>query len=136
MDGWEGYKWMKRLQKIKQHLKEWNNDVFGDLRMLEVGLYNRLKELDKMESEENWNEELRGERVTLKKELNDIMVKKEILTRQKLRVQWAEEGDANSRLFHRLLNARKSKNVISKVEMDNGVMLTSEEDSGRNSSFF
>ena len=49
--------------------------------MIEAGLYNRLKELDRMESEENWNEDFRGGRVNLKKELNDIMVKKEIVTR-------------------------------------------------------
>ena len=45
-----------------------------------------------------------------------------------MRVQWAKEGDANSRLFHRLLNARKSKNLISKIEMDNGEVLSTEED--------
>ena len=119
---------MKRLQKIKPYLKKWNNDVLKDLRMIEAGLYNRLKELDRMESEENWNEDFRGGRVNLKKELNDIMVKKEIVTMQKLKVQWAKEGDANSGLFHRLLNARKSKNLISKIEMDNGEVLTREED--------
>ena len=119
---------MKRLQKIKPRLKQWNNDVFGDMRMIEAGLNNKLMELDRMESSENWNEDLRKERVTLKKALNDIMVKQEIVTRQKLKVQWAKEGDANSRLFHRLLNARKSKNLISKIELDNGEVLTREED--------
>ena len=68
---------------------------------------NRLK-LDRVESSEHWSEDLRRERETLKKELDDIMLKKEISTRQKLKVQWAKEGDVNSRLFHRLLNARKS----------------------------
>ena len=105
LEGWEGYKWMKRLQRIKTHLKRWNSEVFGDMRLIEGGMYNRLKELDRLETDENWNEELREERVNLKKELHDIMVKKEIMTRQKLRVQWAKEGDANSRLFHRLLRA-------------------------------
>ena len=56
------------------------------------------------------------------------MVKKEISILQKLKVQWAKEGDANSRLFHRLLNARKSKNFISKIELNNGEVLTREED--------
>ena len=128
VEGWEGYKWMKRLQKIKSYLKKWNNDVFGDTELIEAGIYNRLKELDRFETEAIWNEDLRRERVNLKKELHDITVKKEIMTRQKLRVQWAKEGDANSRLFHRLLNARKSKNLISKIERDNGEVLTNEED--------
>ena len=53
VDGWEEYKWTKRLQKIKQCVKKWNNGVFGDLRMIEAGLYNRLKELDREESSGN-----------------------------------------------------------------------------------
>ena len=37
-------------------------------------------------------------------------------------------GDANSRLSHCLLNARKSKNFISNIELDNGEVLTTKED--------
>ena len=40
-------------------------------------------------------------------------------------------GDANSRLSHCLLNARKSKNFISNIELDNGEVLTTEEDAVR-----
>ena len=128
MEGWEGYKWMKRLQEIKPRLKNWNKDVFGDLRLFEAALHDRLKELDRLESSGNWSGDLRQERVNVKKELNGILVKKEIMVRQKLKIQWAKQGDANSSLFHRLLNARKSKNFISKIELDSGEILTREED--------
>ena len=67
----------------------------------------------------------------MKKDLIDIMVKKEISIRQKLKIQWAKEKDANSRLFHNLLDTRKSKNFISKIELDNGEVLTTEEDAVR-----
>ena len=128
MEGWEGYKWMKRLQEIKPRLKNWNKDVFGDLRLFEAALHDRLKELDRLESSGNWSGDLRQERVNVKKELNGILVKKEIMVSQKLKIQWAKQGDANSSLFHRLLNARKSKNFISKIELDSGEILTREED--------
>ena len=128
MEEWEGYKWMKRLQKIKSRLKIWNKEVFGDLRLMEATLNDRLKELDRFESSGNWSDNLRDERVNLKKELNGILVKQEIMVKQKLKIQWAKLGDANSSLFHRLLNARKSKNFISKIELDSGEILTTEED--------
>ena len=95
--------------------------------MIEATLYNRLKELDRIESLGNWSEDLRGEKENLKKELNEILVKREISVRQKLKFKCAKEGDANSRLFHRLLSAQKSKNFISKIELDNGEVLTREE---------
>ena len=47
--GWEDYKWMLKLQKIKPLLKNWNTEVFGDLRLMEAALKNRLKELDRLE---------------------------------------------------------------------------------------
>ena len=126
--GWEGFKWMVKLQNIKPLLKKWNTKVFGDSRLLEVALYNRLKELDRLEGLGNWSVQLKEDREALKKELNEILFKKEISVRQKLKIQWTKEGDANSRLFHRLLNVRKSKNFISKIELDSWEVLTREED--------
>ena len=45
----------------------------------------------------------------------------------KSRSMWAKEGDANTKLFHSMLNARKAKNFISKIELDNGNMVCHEE---------
>ena len=119
---------MTKLKKINPWLKNWNKKVFGDLRLLEADLNNRLKELDSLEGSGNWRREYMGERENLKKELHDILIKKEISVRQKLKIQWAKERDTYSKLFHILLNARKSKNFISKIELDNGKALTREED--------
>ena len=128
VEGWEGYKWMMRLRKIKPLLKNNNKDVFGDLRLIEATLLNRLKELDRTKSSGNWSDGLREESENLKKELNELPLKKDILVEQKMKIQWVKDGDANSGLFHRVLNARKSKNFISKIELDNGEVLTREED--------
>ena len=70
---------MTRLQKIKTRLKSWNKEVFGDLRLIESALQKRLKELDREEGSGNWSDDLRQERMDLKKELNEILVKQEIL---------------------------------------------------------
>ena len=70
--GWEGYKWMVKLQKIKPLLKNWNAEVFGDLRLLEAVLNNRLKELDRLVGSGNWSVQYKEEREASKKELNEI----------------------------------------------------------------
>ena len=41
---------------------------------------------------------------------------------------WAKEGDANTKLFHSLMNARKVKNVITKLELEDGSFIDREED--------
>ena len=86
VEGWEGYKWMSRLKKIKQCLKTWNREVFGDIRLMEVAFHNRIKELDLLESSEIWTEDLRKEREKLKKDLIDFQVKNEISMGQKLKI--------------------------------------------------
>ena len=53
--------------------KELNKDVFRDLRLIEVALTNRLKELDSLEDTGNWSEEYKGERVRVKKELRTYL---------------------------------------------------------------
>ena len=60
--------------------------MFGDLRLTEAALNNRLMELDGLEGSRNWTEDLKREREILKKDLIDIMVKKKISTRQKLKI--------------------------------------------------
>lgn len=92
VEGWEGYKWMTRLRKIKPLLKIWNKDVFGDLGVIEAALLNRLKELDRTESSGNWSDGLSGERENLKNELNGILLKREILVRQKMKYGGLRKG--------------------------------------------
>ncbi|PON32619.1 hypothetical protein PanWU01x14_359880 [Parasponia andersonii] len=41
---------------------------------------------------------------------------------------WAKEGDVNTNLFHRLMNARKAKNSIIKLELEDGNFVDKEED--------
>ena len=67
-------------------LKSWNKDVFGDLRLIEAVLCERLKVLDRIEYSGIWTDDLQRERVSLKEELDGILLKKEILVRQKLKI--------------------------------------------------
>lgn len=57
-----------------------------------------------------------------------MILLEERLTRQKAKFQWAKEGDTNTKLFHRLINARKAKNTMSKIEKEDGSLVESEEE--------
>lgn len=49
--GWEGYKFMKKLKHVKEKLKVWNVDVFGDIKVRKKVFLQKLEVLDKLESE-------------------------------------------------------------------------------------
>ena len=41
---------------------------------------------------------------------------------------WAKEGDANTKLFHSLMNGRRARNAIMKLERANGELITQDEE--------
>ena len=126
--GWEGHKFMTKLKLIKEKVKKWNREVFGDLRLHKQSLLRRIKELDVLESSRIWNNQLNQERFTVKSKLEKILLKEERALRMKSKFTWAKEGDANTKLFHCLMNARKAKNVITKLELKDGSFVDKEED--------
>ena len=46
----------------------------------------------------------------------------------KSKFTWAKEGNANTKLFHNLMNRRKARNAITKLERTNGELLCGQED--------
>ena len=60
--------------------------------------------------------------------LDKILFEEEKAFRLKSKVIWAKQGDANTKLFHRLMNARKAKNVITKLELEDDSFVDKEED--------
>ena len=63
-----------------------------------------------------------------KGKLERILIQEEMALRMKSKVIWAKEGDANIKLFHRLMNARKAKNVIAKLEVEVRSVVDKEDD--------
>lgn len=47
--GWPGFVFMEKLKLLKQHLKSWNQQVFGIISTEKTLLMNELEELDKAE---------------------------------------------------------------------------------------
>ena len=86
----------------------------------------RIKELDVLEASGSWNTHLREERFTVKNKLERILIQEERVFRMKSKFTWAKEGDANTKLFHKLMNARKAKNVIKKLEVGDGIVVDKE----------
>ena len=68
-----------------------------------------------MESSGNWNNELKEERFIVRSKLEKIFLEEEKAIRMKTKVTWAKQGDANTKLSHSLLNARKSKISVERL---------------------
>ena len=87
----------------------------------------RIEELDRKEANDVWNTQMHNDRKQAKKLLHELLFKEEISLRQKSKILWVKEGDANMKLFHKMMNCTKSINTITKLESDDGSLVDDEE---------
>ena len=68
---------------------------------------------------------------TLREEVYDLMVKEDCLWHQRSRVEWLKAGDLNTNYFHSQANQRNRRNYISKLVLDDGLMIEEEQQIGK-----
>ncbi|KAJ9678294.1 hypothetical protein PVL29_020454 [Vitis rotundifolia] len=125
--GWEGHKFMRKLQFVKANLKEWNKVSFGVLEERKKSILNEIANLDDFEQGEGVTPELLVQRALRKGELEELILREEIHWRQKARMKWVKEGDCNSRFFHKVANGRRNRKFIKELENERGLMLNNSE---------
>ncbi|RVX11275.1 LINE-1 retrotransposable element ORF2 protein [Vitis vinifera] len=83
-NGWEGHKFMRKLQFVKAKLKEWNKTSFGELSKKKKDILAVLANFDSLEQEGGLSHELLVQRALSKGELEELILREEIHWRQKL----------------------------------------------------
>ena len=69
---------MKKLRFVKDKLKVWNKEVFGDLRVRKGIILKEIEEIDKEELEGSSSLSLLSKKVQLKNELEEIILREEM----------------------------------------------------------
>ncbi|RVX19478.1 hypothetical protein CK203_005375 [Vitis vinifera] len=103
-NGWEGHKFMRKLQFVKAKLKDWNKNTFGMLKERKKTILDEIANIDANEQEGALSSDLAVQRAVRKGELEEIILREEIHWRQKAKVKWVKDGDCNSKLFHKVAN--------------------------------
>lgn len=62
-----------------------------------------------------------------KERLNELLVSEKIYWKQRAKVFWLTEGDANTKFFHASASTRRKTNRISFLESDSGVQVNDKE---------
>ncbi|XP_062093313.1 uncharacterized protein LOC133799309 [Humulus lupulus] len=126
--GWPGYGFMEKLSSVKDKVKGWSKEVFRERSLIKQSLEKRMFEFDRLEEGGQWNEQLLLERRKIKKEWQQVVFEEERGVWFKSKCEWAKQGDSNSKLFHSILSARKARNFISRIELEDGAVLDKDGD--------
>ena len=94
---------------MKHKIKSWNKEIFGDVRVKKGKILERIQEIDEVEVRGILEDELKNEILELRERFGDLVYKEEISWNQKAKVKRIREWDGNSRLFHRIVNNKKSE---------------------------
>ncbi|GMQ04499.1 hypothetical protein CsSME_00049896 [Camellia sinensis var. sinensis] len=118
---------MRKLKVIKEQVKLWNREVFGNLESSKLQVMGRMEEIDSLEMQRNEVEDLRRERRELGVKLEELTLREQIFWAQKAKVRWLKEGDVSSKFFHRVADGKRKKKFIKRLEVRPGVVVDSEE---------
>jgi len=126
-NGWMGVVLKSKLKELKEEIRVWSKQVYGDIDFKVARLVEDIVDLD-----------VKGEfgvlssgEVELRKLKFDEMWKllkcKEASVFQRSKSKWLKEGDENSKYFHQWVKARVAKNSLKAIKVD-GVWVDKPED--------
>ncbi|XP_038971839.1 uncharacterized protein LOC120104572 [Phoenix dactylifera] len=111
----------RKLELTKRRLRRWNREVVGDIFRRLEGVEEEITTLQEREDlrgalPEDDMSHLRGLLATH----HSLLRQHEIFWRQKSRVQWVNEGDRNTRFFHRTTVIRRQRSMIHSLRDGSG----------------
>ncbi|XP_019166530.1 PREDICTED: uncharacterized protein LOC109162265 [Ipomoea nil] len=127
VNGNEMYTFMTKLKRVKEVLKKWNWETFGNIFKKVEELEGKMRELEEKLQERPTDETLL-EYKRVQALLQRQVRMEESYWQQKAHSQWVVEGERNSKYFQGLVRERRSRQIIHKIMSDEGVWV---EDQGK-----
>jgi len=115
--GWGGFSLKEKLKILKQKIKLWNKDHFGDISEKIKQIQLELNHLEVSSNISLLSPDTAAARKKLQEDLWTAAQAHESLLRQKARTKWIKEGDCNSKYFHRLINYNRRVNAVKGVQI-------------------
>ncbi|XP_059073804.1 uncharacterized protein LOC131874442 [Cryptomeria japonica] len=120
----------KNLRHVKERVKKWNREVFGDIFVQKFAIQEELVLIQgKYQHEGYVNDNFAKESEALSK-YHNIIAREETFWRQRSRALWLKDGDKNTRLFHISTLKHRTANRIGHM-MNNGRIIDNEDEISR-----
>jgi hypothetical protein len=114
------FRFQQRLKNLKQLIKTWNKDTFGNIFDSQRQLSEKMEKIQHQIRMSGLTDDLKTQEAAIAQQLGTRKAQEEILWRQKSRVQWLKEGERNTKFFHRSVMQRRHSNRITHLTSDTG----------------
>jgi hypothetical protein len=101
-----------KLKALKQSLKTWNVEVFGNVERNKRKLFEELQVFDTIEGSRALVEGELLKKLEIVNEIERCSLLEEVSWRQKSRVKWLKECDKCTKFFHSIANSNRRYNFI------------------------
>ncbi|XP_074278607.1 uncharacterized protein LOC141602200 [Silene latifolia] len=121
------YKVVRKLKLLKNSFKELNKELFSDVEKNSEIAYEILLHAQKQLQMDPNNRTLMDNEYNLRGSFQMLHKAKLEFLKQKAKCKWAQEGDANTTLFHRAIKQRQLSNKVMHIQDKHGVICNSPE---------
>ena len=97
-----------KLRQCQDHLQRWNWRVFGHVNKVLREKQLKLQQLEATEHGNEKSEEIRK----IRAEINESLLREEMMWNQRSRALWIKWGDRNTKFFHATASQRRRQNRI------------------------
>ncbi|XP_057779551.1 uncharacterized protein LOC130998134 [Salvia miltiorrhiza] len=111
------FKIMFKLRRLRNDLRAWNKDVFGQVDMQINSEQVSLLDVQNTISDHGYTDILFEEEVSHQARLYSFLARKNSLLQQKNRAHWLSDGDRNTSFFHRAIRFRKQSHRIEHLKI-------------------
>jgi len=116
VDGYASYIVATKLKFVKEKLKKWNREMFGDVKTQKYNLLGITNSIDVKEETSGLTSVECQQRRDAKEDWAKLILMEEISWRQKSRALWLKAGDRNTKIFH--TTVRRKVNSMAFVAVD------------------
>lgn len=107
-------KWTNYLHSLGLVLQDWNVCHFGNTK---AKIKHLKKELEQLRSSSR-DSDTSARECALTREIDEWLIREEILWKQQARTDWILEGDNNTKFFHRRASSRQRKTSLQVWKMN------------------
>ncbi|KAK1697110.1 hypothetical protein QYE76_013807 [Lolium multiflorum] len=114
--------WIHMSGGLRQYLKGWSRNLGRQGRLEKTSLLAQIEALDRQADSSGIDDEAWALRYHLEEGLLQLYRQEKEYWRQRGRIKWALQGDANTAYFHAVANGRKRKCVITALITPAGIV--------------